>query len=60
VHAVLFDGLDDMRAQIGYYLRDEEARRRIVRAAAELARVRHSWDSRARFVTQVFLVAFLH
>mmetsp|Transcript_19642 Transcript_19642/g.59524 ORF Transcript_19642/g.59524 Transcript_19642/m.59524 type:complete len:498 (-) Transcript_19642:57-1550(-) len=57
VHAVLFDGLDDLRAKIFYYLRNEPARRRIVTAAASLTRARHSWDARARFVTEATMSA---
>lgn len=57
VHAVLFDGLDDLRSKILRFLRDEPARRRIVAAAVALARSRHSWDERARFVTRASLHA---
>lgn len=54
VHAVVFDGMDDLRAKILHYLQDEPARRRIVRAAAALAHKVHSWDARARFITRAF------
>ena len=52
VHVVMFDGVADMRVQIERYLRDDAARRRIVAAAAALARRIHTWDARAHFVTK--------
>ena len=52
VHAIVFDGMDDLRAKILKYLHDEPARRRIVRAAAKLAQRVHTWDARARFITK--------
>jgi hypothetical protein len=52
VHAVVFDGMDDLRAKILQYLADEAARRRIVAAAAELSLRIHTWDARARFITR--------
>ena len=48
VHAIVFDGMDDLRAKILKYLHDEPARRRIVRAAAKLAQRVHTWDARRR------------
>ena len=53
VHVVMFDGVQDLRKKIKYYLNDEPARRRIVSAARELALSRHTWQSRAAFITQV-------
>lgn len=53
VHAAFFSGVDELRAQIWRYQQDEPARLRIVDAAAQLARRLHSWDARARFMTQV-------
>ena len=51
VHAVLFDDMEDLRMKITYYLNNELARRRVVRAAFDLARRVHSWDARARFIS---------
>ena len=54
VHAVIFDSMQDLRTKIMHYLSDEPARRRIVRAAADLTHRIHSWDARARFITKAF------
>lgn len=50
--AVIFDGMDELRAKIIKYLADEPARRAIVAAAAALVRRVHTWDARARFITR--------
>lgn len=53
VHVVMFDGVHDLRKKIKHYLNDEPARIRIVSAARELALSRHTWESRAEFITQM-------
>ena len=52
VHAVIFDGMDDLKAKILYYLANEPARRKIVDAALALTRRIHTWDARALFITR--------
>jgi len=52
VHAAVFDDMDDLRTKILKYLADEPLRRRVVAAAAALARRVHTWDARARFITR--------
>lgn len=51
-HAVLFDGMEDLKRKVLYYHANESARRRIVVAAAALVRRIHTWDARARFMTR--------
>lgn len=51
-HVVMFDSVQDLRQKIEHYANDEAARRRIVLAAAAHARRVHSWDMRARFISQ--------
>ena len=53
VHVATFATMDDLREKLQYYLTHEDARRRIVRAARELAVRLHSWDARARFISAV-------
>jgi hypothetical protein len=57
VHAVVFDGMDDLRAKILYYTTHETARRAIVDAAFALTQKIHTWDVRARFVTMAIMSA---
>ena len=52
VHAVIFDGMEDLKAKVLKYLADEPARRKIVAAAAARVRSVHTWDARARFITR--------
>ena len=51
VHVVMFDGIEDMRAKVLYYLEHEEERRDIVTRAHEMTARVHSWDARARFLS---------
>lgn len=53
VHTVMFDDMDDLKAKIIFYLKNEDERLRIVSEAARLVRRIHSWESRARFISQV-------
>lgn len=52
-HVVFFDDVSDMRSKVLHYLRNDSARRLIVRAAHALALRLHTWDARARFVSWV-------
>ena len=54
-HVVMFDNPADLRQKVAHYLANETARRRIVLAAASLTRRIHTWDARARFITNVAL-----
>ena len=53
VHVVMFDGVQDLRSKVLYYLSNETERRRVVTAALEQTVRIHSWDARARFITRV-------
>lgn len=57
VHAVVFDGMDDLRSKILYYSNNETARRAIVDAAFALTKRIHSWDTRAQFITKAIEAA---
>lgn len=56
-HVVMFESIEDLRSKILYYARNESARRQIVRQAAQLANSVHSWDARARFLSQVLEIS---
>ena len=43
----------ELGERIQYFLSHEDERRRMVRAAYELAVGRHTWDERAKFISAV-------
>ena len=45
--------MDDLRAKITHYARNDDARRSIARAARQLVLELHTWDARARFISKV-------
>ena len=53
VHMVTFATMPELEEKLQYYLTHEAERRRIVRAAHEMATREHSWDARARFISAV-------
>lgn len=57
VHAVIFDGMADLKAKILFYLANEDARKKIVASALSLTRHIHTWDARALFMTKALEAA---
>lgn len=53
VHVATFSSMEELRTKLLYYLANDDARWRIVRAAHDLAGRMHSWGARARFISAV-------